>query len=279
MSKFHSALIPAKVSYNVFWHRYFFSLHGLKLAEDKRLALVARIGADDGVDDDDFDDWDDDGGGEDGVAAAVAGSAVDDASSVDGGGDRGDRGALQVEAGDTDVVAVPEGASSTEPAPAESHAVAATAAAAAHRTQAEETTDDENSAISPAGTDAEAQSGTSSASAVFLSMSATDTDASELISAPWKLVDDAAGAGEGGRTAGAADAVVATTPPATDSSPAMADESPLPTVESAGDAAAATTPTLVGSAVSPAQDAAPTPSDAAEKIQNGEGEENWDDWE
>eukprot|EP00729_Bicosta_minor_P010299 gene10299-10744_t len=39
VQKLHAELIPGKVSYNLFWHRYFYSIHGLKVAEDKRLAL------------------------------------------------------------------------------------------------------------------------------------------------------------------------------------------------------------------------------------------------
>eukprot|EP00039_Didymoeca_costata_P009553 m.126753 g.126753 ORF g.126753 m.126753 type:complete len:345 (-) comp14525_c0_seq2:1578-2612(-) len=59
--KLHTELVPHKVAYNSFWLRYYFSLHMLKEAENRRDALVRKIGEDDDKDDLEFADWDDAG--------------------------------------------------------------------------------------------------------------------------------------------------------------------------------------------------------------------------
>jgi len=87
--KLHSELVPKKISYNVFWHRYFYSLHRLKAAGDRRQELVRAFEEDvddqlefdddwgDGGDDDDDDGGGGGGGGGGGTEATGAIDAID----------------------------------------------------------------------------------------------------------------------------------------------------------------------------------------------------------
>lgn len=98
MSALHARLVPAVVSYKLFWARYFFTVHQINDEEDRKDAILAQAQANlNDDDDDDLDAWgdDDDDGGDDDDGKAEGSGQPD-------GNDVGDEKTTETEEGGRD---------------------------------------------------------------------------------------------------------------------------------------------------------------------------------